>query len=59
MTGAQIITSRDEMQTRGTGSSKTTERLSFPAETIRMDSLFFETRVLVSMNVRRPYAPVF
>ena len=40
MTGAQIITSRGEMQTRGTGSSKTTERLSFPAETIRMDSLF-------------------
>gem|GEM_PF-5008763 len=40
MTGDQIITSRDEMQTRGTGSSKTTEHLSFPAETIRMDSLF-------------------
>ena len=59
MTGAQIITSRGEMQTRGTATSKTTERLSFPAETIRMDSLFFETEVLVPIERLATTCPVF
>ncbi|MEE3371597.1 MAG: hypothetical protein VX346_19855 [Planctomycetota bacterium] len=55
----QIITSWREMQTGRTASSMATQVLSFSAETIRMDELFFKTGLFESINAGPLHALVF